>query len=289
MTRLHIIKIRLMSSVLFMPTDVIVTLPDDAIRDGRRRRVLWLLHGARGDCKTALQTKEFARAMEGRDMMAVLPSALNSDYGNYPAFGTGYRFADFFFEELMPFVFATFPASERPQDQYIVGASMGGYGAMALGLFHPEKFAGIGAFGSSLRDPAFLEPYMDLPSDAFRRDAAKSPRAFPTEYGQPDAGIKLKEVNVIAKYPTARAFTESFECMWNRFPEAVQGGKLPKIYVACGTEDLFYPTTKDFERMARELGVRDIRFHFAQGVGHSEEFFDRQLGECLDWMEGGRA
>lgn len=273
-----------MSSVLFMPTDVIVTLPDSAIMDGRKRKVLWLLHGARGDCRTALQTKYFEEAMQNRDMIAVLPSALNSDYGNYEAFGTGYRFADYFFDELMPFITATFPASEKPEDQYIAGASMGGYGAMALGLLHPERFAGIGAFGSSLRNPEFLKPYLDQPSGVFRRDAIQNPKDFPTEYGLPHAGIKLKEVNVITKYPTIRDFVDSFECMWNRFPEAAARGVLPKIYVACGTEDLFYPTTRDFERMAAELGVQDIHFHYAPGVNHSEEFFDQQLGACLDWM-----
>lgn len=279
---MHIAKVRLMSKVLFMPTELIVALPETV--DEQKKKVVWLLHGANGDCHTWLQSKYFQQAMEGRGAIAVLPSALNSDYGNYPAFGTGYQFADFFFDELMPFVYANFPASSAPEDNYIIGASMGGYGAMALGLLHPERFEGIGAFGSSLRRSEFLAPYQEGSSEAFRKAALENPTAFPTEYGPPSLGIKLKEVNVITKYPTIQGFLDSFECMWRRLPEVAKAGILPRLYVACGTEDLFFPTTQDFQAMAKELGITDAAFHFAEGTGHNEEFFDQQLGASLDWF-----
>ena len=280
-----IIKIRLMSSILFMPVNLVVTLPDSVGKDNKKRKVLWLLHGARGDCWTPVQNRYFSEALKNREIITVVPSALNSDYGNYPAFGTGYDFPSFFFHELMPFVYETFPASEHPENQILAGASMGGYGTMALGLKCPEKFGYLAAFGSSLRDPHFLEPYRDLSSEDFRQLALSKPTDFPTEYGPRQFGIKRKEVNVITKYPSVQAFIDSFECMWERLPEVAAAGTMPKTYIACGTEDQFYPTTRDFEKKASELGLSDrIHFHFEPDTAHDEEFFDRQLGAALDWF-----
>ena len=44
---MEIVNIRLMSSILFMPVNVIVTLPESLTENGEKRKVLWLLHGAR--------------------------------------------------------------------------------------------------------------------------------------------------------------------------------------------------------------------------------------------------
>lgn len=276
--------IRLMSQVLFMPTDVTVLLPERPAAPNERFKTLWLLHGACGDHRTYLYTAELEQIVQQHNVVIIMPSALNSDYGSYAQFGTGYNFAAYFFEELMPFVFATFPVSDRREDNYIEGASMGGYGAMSLGLLHPERFAAIGMLGASLRESAFLKPYEDWDALSFRKLALSDPTAFPTEYGPPGQGIKLKEVNVITKYPTVKAFLDSPECMWRRFPEVVKKGLLPQIYVACGTEDLFYAPTLRFQALVEELGVTDsVHFHIAEGVGHDGAFFDRQIAAFADY------
>ena len=277
----------MISKVLFMPVNLIVTVPESVVSTGAKRKVVWLLHGACGDCETWLQSSYFYQSMENRELISVMPSALNSDYGNYPDFGTGYQFADFFFDELMPFIYSTFPVSKERDDNYIAGSSMGGYGSMALGLLHPEKFAGIAAYGSSLRNPAFLLKYANLASCDFKCMALENPRKFPTEYGPEELGIKQKEINVITKYPKVQDFIDSFECMWNRFPEVYSEGKLPRIYTACGTKDLFYQTTLDFKNKVEQMGIDDNQCHFvfASGIAHDEEFFERQFSESLRWFK----
>ncbi|MCD8014860.1 MAG: esterase family protein [Lachnospiraceae bacterium] len=273
---MNVATIRLISRVLFMPADATVLLPQK-LPEGKCP-VLWLLHGACGDHRSYLYSADLDRIVREHSAIIVMPSALNSDYGNYQQFGTGYDFASYFFDELMPFVYATFPASDAPEQNYIEGASMGGFGAALLGLMHPERFAAIGMLGASLRESAFLLPYENSTSEEFRRAALESPKKFPTEYGSPDAGIKLKEVNVITKYPTIRAFLDSPDCMWRRFPEVVRRGVLPEFYVACGTEDLFYPATERFMELADSLGVRDrVHFVIEEGVGHDPAFFDREI------------
>lgn len=83
---------------------------------------------------------------------------------------------------------------------------------------------------ASVREFAFPAHYEYAFSAKFREDALANPKAFPTEYGFRDVGIKLKEVNVITKYPTIRTFLDSPERMWRRFPEVAAGGNLPEIY-----------------------------------------------------------
>lgn len=281
---MNIATIRLMSKVLFMPTDITVLLPENPAGENEKLPVVWLLHGANGDHRTYLYDVDFDAILKKHRCVIVMPSALNSDYGNYPDFGTGYRFADYFFEELIPFIRGTFPVSEKREDNYIEGASMGGYGAMMLGLMHPEMFAAIGILGASLRESAFLAPYEKELSEIFKKDALANPKAFPTEYGPPWLGIKRKEVNVITKYPTIREFLDSPECMWRRFPEVAEKGLLPKIYAACGSEDLFYETNLNFQKLVQKLGLENhVYFDFPKGIGHDSEYFARQIGLFLDY------
>lgn len=283
---MNIATIRLISRVLFMPTDITVLLPEEPVKTGEKLRVVWLLHGACGDHRTYLGEVDFDSILRKHRCMIVMPSAHNSDYGNYENFGTGYRFIDYFFQELVPFIRASFPASEYREDNFIQGASMGGYGAMCLGLHRPEMFTAIGMLGASLRESAFLKPYENKDSSAFRADALTDPRAFPTEYGPPQFGIKLKEVNVITKYPTVRAFLDSPECMWNRFPEVAASGDLPRIYAACGSEDLFYEANLRFRDMVVKLGQEDrVHFNLPEGIGHRSEFFAEEIAAFMDYYQ----
>lgn len=277
---MHVVSIRLMSKVLFMPTEVTVLLPEVTLPEGKKWKVMWLLHGACGDSKTLVYSGGLNELIRENPMMIVLPSALNSDYGCYGRFGTGFDFPKFFFDELMPFVYSTFPASKAPEDNALFGISMGGYGTASLGLMRPELFKALGIIGAGLRRSAFLEEYKDMTCEEFRKIALEDPKKFPTEYGDPSTGIKLKEVNVITKYETVKDFLDSPDCMYNRLPEVWKAGKLPKIYVACGTKDLFYKSTQDFMKLTEELGCDGrVEFFIHEGIGHEGPFFDRMVVE----------
>ena len=233
---------------------------------------------------TWLQSSEFCKAMENRNLIAILPSAGNSDYGNWPDYGRGYDFPRFFFDELMPFIYNSFPVSSKRVDNYIAGQSMGGYGATYLGFLHPEKFAGIAAYGSSLRESTFLKSYIGKSTTVFRNDALAHPTSFPTEYGPIEYGIKRKEVNVICKYNTVNDFLDSGECMWNRLPDVIASGLLPSIYIACGTNDQFYETTVHFNNVLTDSGITDCKFVYGEGIGHDEVFMNEQFSESLVWF-----
>jgi putative tributyrin esterase len=284
--------INLKSSLLEGPTDLSVILPNpptgtnakEFYSSGKKYRVLWLLHGGNGDRNDWLRNTNISRYAHEREMILVIPNGLNSDFANHPEFANGYNFSNFFFEELMPFIYNWFPASDAPQDNYLAGYSMGGAATWMYGLHHPEKFMGIAPLSSSPRDYAYLEPYRYLNASEFRMKAMADPKAFPSGYGDPKNGILLKEINMIVKYATVGEFLDSYECTWERFRQVAAAGKLPKIYIACGTDDRSYEKLIKFKQYAEALGVNDIAYDFVPGEGHSFTLWNSVVPKIMDFF-----
>lgn len=275
---MSLVKINLKSQKMMTNVPVNILLPDppmggaapaDFYSSGEKYRVLWLLHGASGDGDGFLTGDGIMGKLRGKKTVCVMPSGINSDYANHMEFGTGFAFTDFFFEELMPFVYATFPASDDPMDNFIAGFSMGGAGSIMLGLLHPEKFGGIGGLGSSMRESEFLKPYLDLKGWEFRELAEKDRTALPTEFGDPKKGITLKEINMISRYDTVRDYVDSYECTIERFPEALATGHLPEMFFCCGDLDGCYEPTRRFVDYAHELGAEQVKLKVLPGLNHS--------------------
>lgn len=68
----------------------------------------------------------------------------------------------------MPYIHGWFPASDRPEDNFIAGASMGGNGAMAIGFGSPELFGEIGILSCAARYIEYLRPYRTMTSAEIR-------------------------------------------------------------------------------------------------------------------------
>jgi putative tributyrin esterase len=282
-------SIHLRSSVLAGPMELCVVTPApragagarEFYESGKRYKVLWLLHAGMGDCRDWLRYTSVARFAEEREVLLVMPSGLNSDFANHPEFADGYNYSDFFFEELMPFVHNWLPASPKGEDNFVAGYSMGAAASWMYGLARPEAIGGIAPVGSPPKDYSFMEPHRGMPSGEFRAKALADNKAFPTAYGDPASGIKPKEVNTIAKYPSVGAFLDSAEHTWDRFGEAVKAGRLPKTYLPCGTDDRMYQKVLRFRAHAEGLGARGITYDFVEGAGSGFGFCESILPKML--------
>ncbi|MCD8397269.1 MAG: esterase family protein [Lachnospiraceae bacterium] len=253
--------------------------PEDYYVNGKKYPVLWLLHGATGDIEDFIYRTHLEQMLRGKEVMVVIPNGLNSDFANHMEFGTGFPFTDYLFEELMPYVYQMFPASQKPEDNYLAGYSMGGAAALMLGLYRPEKFGQVGVLGSTIRESEFLRPYLDYSGEEFRKEAMADRRKFPTEFGDPAYGITLKEINMISRYPTVRDYVDSMECTIERFDDAAKAGKLPSLYFCCGDQDSCCEKVKEFRKHAEKLGVTDIGYEFVPGYGHDR--MDVTLERCF--------
>ncbi|WP_421019943.1 alpha/beta hydrolase-fold protein, partial [Klebsiella pneumoniae] len=65
---------------------------------------------------------------------------------------------DYVLHELMPLVHNWFPVSDRREDNFIAGLSMGGRGTITFAVNNPERFAAAAALSASPRDFATLTP-----------------------------------------------------------------------------------------------------------------------------------
>lgn len=254
--------------------------PRDFYGTGKKYKVLWLLHGSCGDHTDWIRNTNICRYAEERDLIVVMPCVLNSDYSNYRTFADGFRVWDYITEELMPLVHNWLPASAEQEDNFIAGASMGGNGALMFGLGHPELFGGVAILSSTAREIEYLRPYASYTSANFRK-AAVDQKKFPGPNG---TGMRVKEVNQVAKYETVQDFLDSCENVWDRFAEAVRSGRLPKMYVSCGTLDKnVYPRFVRFRKYAYDLGA-DIFFEELEGYGHEFALWDITVQTALDYF-----
>lgn len=104
--------------------------------------VLYLLHGYGNDYRCWLRYTGVERLAEEQRIAIVTFNTQNKAYNNCPA---GDKYEDFLAKELPDFITGMFPVSERPEDTYIAGLSMGGYGTLAHAFKYPERYCAYGA------------------------------------------------------------------------------------------------------------------------------------------------
>lgn len=148
-----------------------------------RYPVLYLLHGFGNNHATWTGYTNIELYAEERNIAVVMLSAENKFYVNHEG---GDVFFDFIQQELPDFVGGMFPVSKRPEDTFIAGLSMGGYGTLLHGLSHPEKYAALGAFSAAVKlDAGMLDGMAKTgggdPLEAAKKAAAagkKLPRLY---------------------------------------------------------------------------------------------------------------
>lgn len=247
-------------------TTVSVVMPDLPLQETEPARwytqsgkfpVLWLLHGTSGDHSDYIRKTSLERYVWGKNLVVVMPSGLNSDYQNWPGFATGLSMEDFLLQELIPMVQSWLPVSTRPEDNFIAGLSMGGRGALMLGLRHPEYF---GAIGSMSFVPYRLEHDRQAP-------------VLPVQ----------RMENVIANAGGWQEYCASDYNLWDRLQERSRQGSLMPIYLSMGDRDFYYPYWKEFEQHPAAENPNVYR-RLVHGYGHEWPFWDQELPRLIEFF-----
>lgn len=253
------------SQYLHGNTEISMILPDktrgiDAASfygNGKKYRVLWLLHGSFGDHTDWIRKSNIETYACENDLVVVMPSALNTNYTDWMQFADGYAFKSFFFQELMPMVYNWFPASRRREDNFIAGLSMGGEGAMKFALLHPECFAKAAGLSSS--------PYR-YDVDLVGMTGSKA----------------LKFRNSIANHGTLEDFLNSEDNVWKLFSE-IDPSIMPAIYCGIGGEDPGLPRFQRFEALSKARGL-DVTFEVIPGFAHEWRVWEITIQKALDFF-----
>lgn len=125
-------------------------LPDPSLGNGPFP-VLYQLHGASDDHQGWIQYSNLPRYVSRLGLITVLPDGGLSFWLNR---GPRERYEDFIMEDLAAHVARTFQV--RAGKAAVGGLSMGGFGAVYLGLRHPERFASVWSHSGAFRTRARL-------------------------------------------------------------------------------------------------------------------------------------
>ncbi|MDD3244417.1 MAG: alpha/beta hydrolase family protein [Eubacteriales bacterium] len=247
-------------------TDVNIILPDKPrsktpaqfYGSDRKYKVLWLLHGTFGDYSDWLRKSNIELYACEKDLIVVMPSALNSNYSNWDSCMMGYSAYDFLTEELMPLVYNWFPASDKREDNFISGLSMGGGGAIKFAANHPDKFAGVAVLSAAPRNV-----------DCMIRDNEQ---------------IGERARVSIANAGGPEAYANSYENTWRILKERKEAGALlPKMYFAIGKNDFLYDLFSRFRTFAQEIDL-GVTFEEFEGYKHEWRFWDMTIQRALEFF-----
>lgn len=117
-------------------------------REIKEYKALYLLHGGYGNYTDWLGGTRVQAWAQDKDLAVFMPSGDNKFYIDNP--DSGEMYGSFIGKELIEFTRKTFPLSQKREDTFIAGLSMGGYGALVNGLKYNEIFGAIGGFSSGL-------------------------------------------------------------------------------------------------------------------------------------------
>lgn len=140
-----------------------IILPRDYASSTRRYPVLYLLHGYTDHYPAWVSYSGITQYARGYPQIVVMPEGDNGFYTNSYA-DKHLAWEDFIILDLIPYVDSHYRTVASRQGRAIAGLSMGGYGAMKLGLKYPQMFSVAaslsGAFGAArwkrpIEDPVF--------------------------------------------------------------------------------------------------------------------------------------
>ncbi len=176
-----------------------IYLPPDYETSERSYPVLYLLHGAGDDQTGWIQFGEVLRITDNaiRDgiatpMIIVMPDANTGQRGYFNSIDGKWRYEDFFFEELMPFVEERYRIKGEKRYRAVAGLSMGGGGTFMYALHHPELFS------SACPLSAYVGPLTidDLTRRLERYDQDYSEEDLPAYFGRHNAVELVKNMPV---------------------------------------------------------------------------------------------
>lgn len=265
-----------------------IALPADYEGSEERYPVLYLLHGLTSNYTAWNRIGAATYAEYFGDLIVVMPDVGNSWYINYAENEEGQlnNWEDHIIKDVIGYVDANFRTIAQREGRAINGLSMGGYGALTLGLRHPEMFVSIGSTSGALSyaRSATARLRSDAPPRRSSRQLSPEEEAAREERlrtPDPDIGIEGFS-SQMERSPKGRPFLtpdqagtyDPFELIHEVPPE-----DLPHIYLDSGTEDRLIGSAREF---AQVLFDKDIPFNFMQMQGgHTGEYWRQALGHFM--------
>lgn len=274
------LDVQFYSRVLGLSCTMGVILPEpdqgigvgEAVWDGKTPLpVLYLLHGMSDNHTIWMRRTSLDRYAAGRKMAIVMPAAGRSFYCNQKY---GLDYLRFLGEELPSICRRFFRISDKREDNFIAGLSMGGYGALKVALNYPDRFS-YAASMSGVLDPLLMSDvrsYERVTDDAFLAELKQK------DYEAYRNAMDFKLCfGSVAEY---RGSENDLTALADRL--AAQGGPWPNMHISIGMQDYLYRTNLPFREKLDALGIPYTYQEFP-GV-HEWAVWDRRIQDVLNWL-----
>ena len=217
-----------------------------------KAKTLYLLHGMSDDEGTWMRRTSIERYAEEKGLAVVMP---DGGLGWYTDMYRGLAWFRFISEELPALCRRFFPIlSDKREDTYIGGNSMGGYGALKCALRAPQTFSKVISLSGAL----------DAADTAVNNTVPATRRYWEDVFG-PAEDVSGSENDLFA---AATALTDP--------------ALRPRIYMWCGTEDFLYGQNTRMRDHLRALGY-DLTYEESPG-DHQWQYWDKKIAGALDWL-----
>lgn len=220
-------------------------------------KTLYLLHGIFGNYTDWVNGTRIQAWAEANDLAVIMPSGENRFYLDDEK--SGELYGEFIGKELVEFTRKLFPLSDKREDTFIAGLSMGGYGAIRNGLKYAENFGCVIGLSAALVHDTWKDADNSAPIFTFRRSYYEA---------------------IFGEYDKVKGSDKDPKALLLKLKE--EGRPVPKMYLCCGTEDGLVTANRDFRDFLNENGV-DLTY--VEGPGkHDWVFWDTYIKKVLDWL-----
>ena len=253
-------NLSLPSKILNMDRKFGIYLPPGYVTSERSYPVLYLLHGSGDDQTGWIQFGEVLHIADkainegtATPMIIVMPDADTGQRGYFNSLDGKFRYEDFFFGELIPFIEKNYRVRSEKRYRAIAGLSMGGGGTIIYALHHPELFAAACPLsaGNGLQDR----------ETTFQRYKTSNPNLSDEKY---EAYFKQHNgFELVSSFPADKAAS----VRW---------------YIDCGDDDPRCENNAKLHTMMNQKGIPN-EFRVRDG-GHTWEYWRTALPEVLAFI-----
>ena len=238
-----------------LPTDKMV-FPGMPIPEEKPFKTLYLLHGIFGNYTDWVAGTRLQAWAQDRDLCVVMPSGDNAFYVDNPK--TSSFYGQFIAKDLVEFTRKSFPLSDKREDTFIGGLSMGGFGSIVNGLQNPETFGAICALSSAL----ILD---EVPNYTEYTDFLMNNRGY--------------YESIFGDLDKVRGGVNDYVTLAENLKDAEVK---PKIFMACGTEDGLFSKNVAFKD---HLIAQNFDVTWLEGPGtHNWAFWDEYILKAMEWL-----
>lgn len=254
------------SHVLGMDVPVNVLLPERRKRktidqSQKKYPVLYCLHGHSDDQFAWIRKSQIELLVRDLEVIVVMPTTLRSFYTDEKH---GLKYFTFIADELPMLIANMFHASTKREDTYVMGNSMGGYGAFKLALSYPERYAAAASLSGA------LNPY-----DGFVSHDTND------VFGMDDFSQNIK--NVFGSEADYRCSINDLRYMAKKLD--VYKGEQPLLYQCCGSEDVLTLLQNEEFNEFVNTETRKLNRIYHVGLGnHNWEFWMPEAEKFINML-----